>query len=655
MPTNYLRRLGYNATGLGDREFDGGSLIFDHFLPELNSPASSDYFVVPPLSLNLNVSTGNFLRTECFRIGGMDVCIGAVINTQRPSLSHLPAGATIYTPGNTSAAITQRLASKKIVILLAKHSTLEETRSFVDSYGLSVFIDIIITSNLGESMSGSMGCPPGIRCDHPYPLNLTNAEGNSYLYAMAPPLGIGLGVLNLTFDNNGVLTHYAGDSILLNRSVHLPDPLAEKDIYDRMQVVTQQTGKVISSLPKRLIGDGSIAGPCRYKQCSFGSVVADALQNYSGADFAFVSGNMLHGNLSAGDLTYGIISSVFPLPTTLATFKVQGDILLAMLNVPLSTIDTTTESGGHFPQISGARVVYDLELPAAARVVSMQIYNPTSKQYENLDTSKMYLVATSDSNLAGADGFSALLPANAIDARPFGPALIDIIYNWIDGMYLANDYLASLDNPRVMLPLPPSAPVASRCLGSPPSPQFLCNETSGVYYSASSVSSNSTLIISSPTVVHGSLTLGTGLIIEGLSSTITITDCLSYNESIELAVVIAPKDIRQLKVGSKTYNLLSYRERCYGSSNASINIDIRRNDVSKCHKMSARTSIDDSTLAVVFTLNSGSCNTWIILVAVLGGVGLILITLALIVTFHQGARECILPFTKQRRRKYAQG
>lgn len=306
MPITYMKNLGYNATGIGSREFDGGSTMFQSLINGYNPAPYDTYYAPTPLSYNLNTSSAGagftpVLKTKTFTIGGMDISVGAIVNLKTASLTKLPSGITIYTAGNTSAAITQNLASKKIVILLSKQSTLEDERAFIDSYGLSAFIDIIISSNNGEAMIGSSGCPPGFSCDYSYPLNLTNAEGNQYLYAIPPPLGSGVGVLNVTFDANGVLTSFSGDSIHLNRSKYLPDPLIEKDIYDRQQIVTQQTGKVITSVPTFLVGDGSgDAAPCRNKQCSMGSLVADAMRNYSGANFAFIGGGSLRANVSAG-------------------------------------------------------------------------------------------------------------------------------------------------------------------------------------------------------------------------------------------------------------------------------------------------------------------------------------------------------------------
>lgn len=204
--------------------------------------------------------------------------------------------------------------------------------------------------------------------------------------------------------------------------------------------------------------------------------------------------------------------------------------------------------------------------------------------------------------------------------------------------------------PVTILPTPLSTPhTVCKCSGSPPSSQFACNETTGVYYSTGSVSSPTTLVISAPTVINGSLTIGTGLVLEGLSSTIAVSECLSFNDTIVITVVITTGDYEKLKTGSKTYNLLTFNGKCVNASNAAVNIDVKSEGVSKCHKMSANAQTTDSTLSAVFTLNSGSCNNWwIVLVSVVCGVLFLAVVLILIFTLYKPARKIVRPFSQRR-------
>lgn len=131
-------------------------------------------------------------------------------------------------------------------------------------------------------------------------------------------------------------------------------------------------------------------------------------------------------------MTYGNILSTLPFQNTLATFDVQGDTLLTMLNNGFSTLNVNNKSGGRFPQVSGVKVTYNPSLAAASRVIDVQIFNPASGLYETLDTRNTYSVASLDYNYAGGDGYSVVLPSAAANAVPFGRAIIDIVVDWID-------------------------------------------------------------------------------------------------------------------------------------------------------------------------------------------------------------------------------
>lgn len=438
MPVTYVKNLGYNATGIGAREFDGGATVFQNLISGYNPSPYTNYYASTPLSMNINTtasSTGYtpLLKVKTFTIDGVEIAVAAITNFNTASLTKLPSDLSIMSGANTAAQLTQNLATKKIVILLSKQSTLAEERTFIDTYGLSSFVDIIVSSNNGEAMIGKAGCSKGFTCTQTYPLNMTNSQGNTYLYVIPPPLGTGIGVLNVTFDSDGILSSFSGDAVLFNRSLITPDPTVAEDLSIRQAFVTSQTSKVVASSPVFLVGDGTDFGPCRTRQCSMGSLVADAMRNYSGADYAFLSGGTLRSNISIGDISYGSILTVLPFSNTLATFDVTGTTLLAMLNNAFSAVVTTgAKSGGRFPQISGLRVTYNPALVATARVINIEVYNPTTGGYDAFDTRNTYSVATLDYNYAGGDGYSSVLPSQAINAVPFGAPLVDMVVNWIN-------------------------------------------------------------------------------------------------------------------------------------------------------------------------------------------------------------------------------
>lgn len=286
--------------------------MFTNLIDGLNNPRG-DINTPTPLNTNLNTSAASnsngdniyesLLKMKSFRIGGVDVTVAAITNVNIGTLTKLPANLGVYNGAYSAATLTSNLAAKKIVILLSKQSTLAEEMAFINAYGLSSFIDVVVTSNNGEMMYSADGtCISGFDCVADYPLILNNSQDRPYLYAMPPPLGSGIGVLNVTFDADGYLTAFSGESVVFNRTKHLPNVTVEKDLADRALIVTQQNSKVMSSVPISLTGDGNSGGPCRRGQCTFGSLVADAMRNYSGADYAWLGGGSVRANISAGTL-----------------------------------------------------------------------------------------------------------------------------------------------------------------------------------------------------------------------------------------------------------------------------------------------------------------------------------------------------------------
>ena len=66
------------------------------------------------------------------------------------------------------------------------------------------------------------------------------------------------------------------------------------------------------------------------------------------------------------------------------------------------------EPSGGFLQVSGARVYYDTTLPAAKRILSIDILDPETGVYKPLNTNETYYLVTNDFLAAGGDGFTML-------------------------------------------------------------------------------------------------------------------------------------------------------------------------------------------------------------------------------------------------------
>ena len=148
----------------------------------------------------------------------------------------------------------------------------------------------------------------------------------------------------------------------------------------------------------------------RYRQCSLGDAVSDAVRAYLGADIAIVNGGDLIGNLQPGEATSADVRGCLRADKTLATARVSGAELLEILEAALSHVTLTArreydgEASAHdaFPQISGFRLSYD---PGAApgERISRLTYQDRPVQPED-----SFLLAATEEMLAGGYGLPAV-------------------------------------------------------------------------------------------------------------------------------------------------------------------------------------------------------------------------------------------------------
>ncbi|ABV10362.1 cell surface ecto-5'-nucleotidase Nt5e [Streptococcus gordonii] len=189
----------------------------------------------------------------------------------------------------------------------------------------------------------------------------------------------------------------------------------------------------------------------RVRETNLGNVVADALYEYGQTgfshktDLAVTNGGGLRETIAKDKpITKGDVIAVLPFGNTISQIKVTGQNIADMFAKSLGSIlqekngqpvldengQPLLEPSGGFLQVSGAKVYYDTTLPAEKRILHIEIKNPETGKYENLDLAKEYYLTTNDFLAAGGDGYTMLG-----GAREEGPSM-DVAFA---------DYLAKAD------------------------------------------------------------------------------------------------------------------------------------------------------------------------------------------------------------------
>jgi 2',3'-cyclic-nucleotide 2'-phosphodiesterase (5'-nucleotidase family) len=163
----------------------------------------------------------------------------------------------------------------------------------------------------------------------------------------------------------------------------------------------------------------------RYRESSFGNLIADALRHVHKADAALVNGGGIRGNRvrPAGEtLTRRDLIKELPFGNVGVLVEVEGAILREVLE---RTLNRAGKGSGSFPQISGMSLVYDIAKPPGSRLVSLEVAGAP------LEEKRLYRLAASDFLVRGGDGQIGLKGAKVL----IDPSAAQLITTEIE-MYL---------------------------------------------------------------------------------------------------------------------------------------------------------------------------------------------------------------------------
>lgn len=216
------------------------------------------------------------------------------------------------------------------------------------------------------------------------------------------------------FQNMGVLT--------INTTGGISTHLVETATYDKadteVQAFVDKINDEVMATGDYVIGhtdfDLSINGVdnkriVRNQESALGNFIADSYMDLFGTDLAMVNGGGLRESLKKGDLTYNNVLAVTPFSNTMCSATITGQQLLDGLEYCYSLLPN---ENGSFIHVGGMRLNIDLSVQAEfvkenglfvavaegspRRVSNLQIYNKSTGQYEPMDPSRTYTVASSN-------------------------------------------------------------------------------------------------------------------------------------------------------------------------------------------------------------------------------------------------------------------
>jgi 5'-nucleotidase / UDP-sugar diphosphatase len=407
-----MNELGYDAMTVSNHNFNGGNEGLSNFLDAVAFPlvaANIDFSASPILA-------GRVAPYIVVERSGEQIGIIGLGDETAPLLSS-PGTDLVFLEDETqitqdTVAELEGMGINKIIVIAH--------RGALDNAVLASAIsgvDVIVGGSGDAFLSNTAE-----DATEPYPIEASSLTGEPVLIVQVTEGDGYFGRLDVTFDANGVLTAWSGDTMLVGESI-TADPEMEALVTE---ITTAQAGVVLGETEAAMVG----GDPCREEECVLGNLITDAIREAMFVDIAVYNSGGIRADIDAGEITEAEITAVLPFGNVVSTMELAGVDVLAMLEHSVSLGgDAAARGSGRFLQISGLRFTWDATRTVGNRVVQAEILTADGA-YEPLETDSIYSVATNDFIRNGGDEF-VMLAQNAIDPFDFGPPVDLVVADYI--------------------------------------------------------------------------------------------------------------------------------------------------------------------------------------------------------------------------------
>ncbi|WP_281983438.1 bifunctional metallophosphatase/5'-nucleotidase [Thalassorhabdomicrobium marinisediminis] len=402
LAAEFMNLMGYDAMTVGNHEFDDGPEVLRGFVDALDFPilmSNADISGEPLLADAIQKST-------VIEQGGEKIGLIGLTPQNTDELAS-PGPNVIFTdPSDAVQAEVDKLEAEGVnKIIVLSHSGYNVDQQVAEN---TTGVDVIVgghTNTLLGDHEDAVG---------PYPTMVGDtAIVQAYAY------GKFLGELNVTFDDEGVITEASGAPIIIDGTV-VEDQAAKDRVAEAAVPLDEIRNEVVAETAGPLTGDRTV---CRAEECDMGNLIADAMLarvKDQGIDVALMNSGGIRADIDAGEVTMGEVLTVLPFQNTLSTFQVSGETLKEALENAASQHE---EGAGRFLQVSGMTLSVDTSQEPGNRVSEVMIGG------EPLDPAKTYGVASNNFVRNGGDGFAMFRDAE--NAYDFGPDVADVVAEYL--------------------------------------------------------------------------------------------------------------------------------------------------------------------------------------------------------------------------------
>jgi 5'-nucleotidase/UDP-sugar diphosphatase len=402
MAAEFMNQLGYDGMTVGNHEFDDGPEILRGFVDTVNFPV---------LMSNADISGEALLsdaieKSTIIERGGERIGLIGLTPENTDELASPGPNVTFTDPVAAVQAEVDRLTAEGVnkIIVLSHSGYNADMAIAAATTGVDVIVGGHSNTLLGDSKE-AVGAYPTMVGD--------TAIVQAYAY------GKFLGELNVTFDDDGMITEASGAPLLIDGTV-AEDATAKERIAELALPLDEIRNRVVAETAGVLTGDRAV---CRQMECDMGNLIADAMLARvadQGIDIALQNSGGIRADIDAGEVTMGEVLTVLPFQNTLSTFQISGETLMAALE---NAVSQHEDGSGRFLQIAGITMTVDLSMEAGSRISDVMIGGAA------LDMATTYGAVSNNFVRNGGDGFDMFLTAE--NAYDFGPDLADVTAEYI--------------------------------------------------------------------------------------------------------------------------------------------------------------------------------------------------------------------------------
>ncbi|XP_026495888.2 uncharacterized protein LOC113400519 [Vanessa tameamea] len=404
----FLNALQPDAVSLGNNDLEKGSSNLTPFLANLDSIILASNVILNSEEAKLKIKKSIIVDVEGVKIG--------LVGYLTPKSNILDSTDNIEYIDEVIAVQDEvnklRQQGVKIIIALGQ----SETRKDVDIASEVDGIDLVISGHQNIFFANGTNAEDNFE-NAIKPIIVTQTSGKQVPIVQSYTYNKYLGKILLVFNDDGEITNYQVDSILLDQSV--PQNIEMAEIVKRSSDQVAPLNASIGNTLVELDGD-----TCGVEECNLGNLVLDSVilyyaaryqdERWTDAPVAIINGGAFSGSISPENrpspVSRADILSAMPESQNLVAVTMNGTILNQVLEHSVSDYRVSNPTG-RFLQFSGIRATYDLAKEPGSRLVNalVRCWDCLIPQFFTIDNWRSYKILMPASLANGNNGYTMLV------------------------------------------------------------------------------------------------------------------------------------------------------------------------------------------------------------------------------------------------------